>query len=109
MRLADLEQLVRDLVNEVPKGFMDGVEAIEVTPRTIPHPVHADVFTLGECVPHSYGGGDDGAALRSSVLLHHGSFAALARISPGFDWKHQTWDTLPPQLRPPLARRSRVP
>jgi hypothetical protein len=67
------------------------------------------VFTLGECVPHSYGSGDEGAALRSSVQLHHGSFAALARISPGFDWKHEAWETLTHELRHHLEWRSRVP
>lgn len=110
MRLADFEQLVRDLVEQVPAEFMDGIEGIEVTPRTIPDPVHADVFTLGECVPHSYGAGGEGsAALRSTVLLHHGSFAALARISPGFDWRHEAWDTLTHELRHHLEWRSRVP
>ncbi|MFI5207959.1 MAG: hypothetical protein ACHQU8_01470 [Gemmatimonadales bacterium] len=110
MRLADFEQLVRSLAHDVPAEFRDGIESIEVTPRTIPDPVHADVFTLGECVPHVYGaGGEDGAALRSTVLLHHGSFAALARISPGFDWKHEAWETLTHELRHHLEWRSRVP
>ncbi|MFI5279431.1 MAG: hypothetical protein ACHQU1_02960 [Gemmatimonadales bacterium] len=107
MRLADFEQLVKDLDLQVPAEFKDGIEGIEVTPRTIPDPVHADVFTLGECVPHSFG--EDGAALRSTVLLHHGSFAALARISPGFDWKKEAWDTLTHELRHHLEWRSRVP
>ena len=110
MRRADFEQLVRDLAAQVPAEFTAGIEAIEVTPRTLPHPVHADVFTLGECVPHAFDGpGEPGSQLRSTILLHHGSFAALARISADFDWRREAWETLTHELRHHLEWRSRVP
>lgn len=108
MRRADFESMIRDLAREVPPEFMDGIEGIEVTGKTIPHPLRADVYTLGECVPHAFGQ-EESARLTSQVLLHHGSFAALARITPGFDWRHEAWETLTHELRHHLEWRARVP
>lgn len=66
------------------------------------------MYTLGECVPE-LSGSDEGARLRSLILLHYGSFAALARISRGFDWRREAWDTLTHELRHHLEWRARVP
>ncbi len=102
--------MVRAMTAEVPAGFLDGIVSIEVTGKTVPHPVRADVYTLGECIPHGYGGPDDeGPTIRSSVELHYGSFAALAALRPGFDWRNEAWETLTHELRHHLEWRARVP
>jgi len=108
VRRADFEAMVRGMTREVPPEFLDGIEGIHVTGKTVPHPVRADIYTLGECVP-SLGGDDEGARLRSSVELHHGSFAALARLDPAFDWREEAWETLTHELRHHLEWRARVP
>ena len=108
MRRADFESMIRAMSREVPPEFLDGVEAIEVTGKTIPHPLREGVFTLGECVPRDYGPGEHGHELRSTVLLHHGSFAELARTTEGFDWRHEAWETLTHELRHHLEWRARV-
>jgi hypothetical protein len=41
--------------------------------------------------------------------LYHGSFAALARLQEGFDWRHETWETLTHELRHHLEWRARAP
>ncbi len=66
------------------------------------------MYTLGECMPE-LSGSDEGTRLRSLILLHYGSFAALARISHGFDWRREAWDTLTHELRHHLEWRARVP
>jgi hypothetical protein len=109
VRFADFERLVAAMAARVPPEFLDGIEAIEVTRKAFPHPLREGVYTLGECVPRAFGEGDDGARLRSAVQLHHGSFAALARISPGFDWEREAWETLTHELRHHLEWRARVP
>ena len=110
MRRSDFEHMIREMTRDVPAEFLDGIDGIEVTPKTIPDPVRAGVFTFGECVPHVFGaGGDEGPALRSTVLLHHGSFAALARTTPDFDWREEAWETLTHELRHHLEWRARVP
>jgi len=110
MRRADFEALVRGMIRDVPPGFLDGIEGVEVTAKTLPDPLHAGVYTLGECVPHVFGAaGDEGATLRSTILLHHGSFAALARTATGFDWRVEAWETLTHEVRHHLEWRARVP
>lgn len=94
MRLADFEQMVRRMGAEVPPHFLDGVDDIVVSPQTRPHPLRGDVYTLGECVPL-----DRGDRLASRIVLYHGSFAALARITDAFDWRAEAWETLTHELR----------
>ena len=81
---------------------------IAVSPRTVPHPTRDEIFTLGECIPLP---AVDGAAegIQSRVVLYHGSFQALARIAPGFDWRAEAWETLTHELRHHLEWRARAP
>ncbi len=111
MRRHDFETMVRGMVGELPAEFREGIVEVEVTGKTVPHPVRAGIYTLGECVPHAFGapgGGEGGAALRSTVLLHYGSFAALAAGDAAFDWRHEAWDTLTHEVRHHLEWRADV-
>jgi hypothetical protein len=101
--------MVRRMTRELPAGFLDGIDAVTVTGKTVPHPVRADIYTLGECVPHDFAGQDATAQLRSEVLLHYGSFAALARLAEDFDWRHEAWETLTHEVRHHLEWRARLP
>ena len=110
MRRRDFEAMVREMLGELPPDFRQGIVAIEVTSKTVPHPVRPGIYTLGECVPHAFGApGDEGAELRSTVYLHYGSFAALAADAPGFDWRREAWDTLTHEVRHHLEWRADVP
>jgi hypothetical protein len=42
-------------------------------------------------------------------VLYHGSFAALARVTPGFDWREEAFETLTHELRHHLEWRARAP
>jgi hypothetical protein len=42
-------------------------------------------------------------------VLYHGSFAALARLQSGFDWRAEAWETLTHELRHHLEWRARAP
>src|SRR6266446_7091817 len=97
MRLDDFRGMVDRLAHEVPPEFRDGIVAIDVSAKVLPHPVHGDVYTLGECVPLEWSG--SGADLHSRVLLYYGSFRALARGDAAFDWRREAWDTLSHELR----------
>ncbi|MEK6610660.1 MAG: hypothetical protein AABZ35_07050 [Gemmatimonadota bacterium] len=110
MRRRDFEAMVRGMARELPPAFLAGIVDVVVTGKTVPHPVRRDVFTLGECVPHDFGApGDDSPGLRSNVDLHYGSFSALARIDPDFDWRREAWETLTHEVRHHLEWRARVP
>lgn len=103
MRFDDFRSLVERLALDVPPEFRDGIVAIEVSPKTVPHPVRGDVYTLGECIPLEWTG--SGADLQSRVVLYHGSFAALAGLED-FDWRHEAWETLTHELRHHLEWRA---
>src|SRR5438046_10327059 len=96
MRVEEFRSLVERLVREIPPEFKDGVVAVHVSPKVLPHPVHGDVYTLGECVPLEWSG--SGADLHSRGILYHGSFACLARLG-GFNWHEEGWGTRTHELR----------
>ena len=51
MRLSDFESLVRRLSSEVPPDFLEGVAEVAVSPKSVPHPTRAEIYTMGECIP----------------------------------------------------------
>ena len=106
MRFSDFRALVVRLQGEVPREYLEGIADIEVSPMAVPHPVRADIYTLGECIPLEWSG--SGSDLQSRVVLYHGSFQALARLSgPGeFDWREEAWETLTHELRHHLEWRA---
>jgi zinicin-like metallopeptidase len=106
MRLDDFRSLVEGLKRDIPTQFESGVADIEVSPKTVPDPVHRHVYTLGECIPLTWTG--DGTDLHSRIVLFYGSFQALARQRPDFDWRAETWDTLTHELRHHLEFRAHV-
>ena len=109
MRLPDFEAMIRRLCDEVPTDFFDGIVEVVVSPRTVPHPERSEIFTLGECIPLpiQLGSGLDG--VQSRIVLYHGSFAALAQVQDGFDWRVEAWQTLTHELRHHLEWRARAP
>lgn len=109
MRRSDFEAMVARMSGEVPREFLDGVGEILVSPRTLPHPERPGIFTLGECIPLPSTGGTGLDVIQSRIVLYHGSFAALARVTPGFDWREEAFETLTHELRHHLEWRARAP
>lgn len=80
---------------EIPLEMRQGVEALSVEDPAVPHPFLTDILTLGECLTDSLGAAFEGeGGVRSTLLLHYGSFAELARRDPAFDWEHELWETI---------------
>jgi len=109
MRLADFEAMVRRLAGEVPSEFLQGIADVAVSPRTVPHPERAEIFTLGECIPLPAGDGGSSEGIQSRIVLYYGSFAALAGLQEGFEWREEAWETLTHELRHHLEWRARAP
>ena len=109
MQLADFERMVRRMADEVPAHFLDGVTEIVVSRRAVPHPTRAEIYTLGECVPLQDDALDGIDAVQSRVVLHHGSFRALAQLDPDFDWTIEAFETLTHELRHHLEWRAKRP
>ncbi len=95
MKLARFTALAGRMWDSIPTEARQGVEALTVEERVLPHPEFADVYTLGECVteawPGAFGTDED---TRSELILYYGSFAALAARDPGFEWEEELWETI---------------
>lgn len=99
--------MVGRLVEEIPAEFRNGIVEVRVSPRTVRHPERPEVWTLGECIPLPLSETDP-RHLQSRVVLYYGSFLALARETPDFDWKQEAWDTLTHELRHHMEWKARV-
>ncbi|HEX9892602.1 MAG TPA: metallopeptidase family protein [Gemmatimonadales bacterium] len=108
MRYSDFEALVSRMAAELPQEYLNGVAEIVVSPKVIPHPVRAEIYTLGECVPLPSAGGEL-EDIQSRVVLYHGSFQAAGHQDPDFDWREEAWETLTHEVRHHLEWRARVP
>ena len=109
MRLSDFEAMVVPMAGEVPREFLDGVAEIVVSPRTLPHPDRPGIYTLGECIPLPSASGSGPEGVQSRIVLYYGSFAALATVTPGFDWREEAFETLTHELRHHLEWRAAAP
>src|SRR3970282_1662147 len=103
MELADFRTLVDRIVTDGPPEYLDGVFAIEVSPKTVRHPVYASVFTMGECIPVE--AAEDPPPSR--VVLYHGSFQELARERRDFDWRGEAGEGVDHQPAPHLGTSAR--
>lgn len=92
------------MVEDIPAHYLDGVAAVDVSPRTVSHPARQGVYTMGECISLEVNAADDQPSSR--VVLYHGSFAALASERDDFDWRNEAWDTLTHELRHHLEGRA---
>ena len=108
MTFDKFEKLVHGLSSSIPRAFQDGIARIDISPRAVPHPVYAGIFTLGECIPLP--ATDDSAeGVQSRIVLYHGSFRALASMQDDFDWEAEAWETLTHEIRHHLEWKARVP
>lgn len=102
MDFREFERLVRRLARDIPEEYLDGIAVVDVSPKTVPHPTRAEVYTLGECIP-LHGDADE---VQSRVVLYHGSFRALASSQADFAWREEAWETLTHELRHHLEWRA---
>jgi predicted Zn-dependent protease with MMP-like domain len=107
MRLSDFDAMVRRMADEVPAEYLDGVAEIVVSPRALPHPTRAEIWTLGECVPLP-AVDTDPESVQSRIVLYYGSFVALAGSDGEFHWREEAWETLTHELRHHLEWRART-
>ena len=100
MNFADFERRAHELFDTIPEHYRGGVEYVAVSEETVPHPELPEVYTLGECATGELDlGYEAGEAVRSGVHLYYGSFRALSRQDPDFDWEGELWETLTHEIR----------
>jgi predicted Zn-dependent protease with MMP-like domain len=91
----DFERVAGEVFDSIPERFRSGVDGLEVSRATVPHPTLPDIYTLGECITDSYPTEFGGAGeVRSVVALYYGSFLALSRLDEEWDWEGEIYETI---------------
>lgn len=107
MTLAEFEAAIAQMLDEIPAEFLKDLQGVHVMEQTKPEPQYRGVYRLGEYMdpgPDHFLGGNPGVGRQ--IALYYGSFVALARGNPGFDWEGQLWDTLTHELRHHVESRA---
>ncbi len=100
MDLNTFTRRAHEAFQDIPPEFLEGVDGLTVRSEALPHPTLPHVFTMGQCLTEAYPSDWSGPeTLRSVVVLYHGSFKALAKLDPDFDWEGELWETLTHELR----------
>jgi predicted Zn-dependent protease with MMP-like domain len=100
MKFDTFARLAHEAFESIPEEFREGVDGLTIRRERVPHPAFPDVYTLGQCLTEAYPSDWSGPdTLRSVLVLYHGSFRALAREDPEFDWEGELWETLTHELR----------
>lgn len=107
MKLSDFQKMVASLAAELPQEYFEGVAAVDVSEKAVPHPTRAEIYTLGECIPLPTGPEPGEEGVQSRIILYYGSFKSLSRIETGFDWRAEAWETLTHELKHHLEWRAR--
>ena len=107
MRLPDFRAMVATMAAELPQEYFEGVAAVDVSEKAVPHPTRAEIYTLGECIPLPTGPEPGEEGVQSRIILYYGSFKSLSRIEEGFDWRAEAWETLTHELKHHLEWRAR--
>ncbi len=100
MTYQEFQDTVTEMLAEIPEIYKKGLQGVHVLPQAHPEPDLPGVFRLGEYMdpgPEAFLGSNPG--LGRHIALYYGSFLAIARNSPQFDWEAQIWETLTHELR----------
>jgi Zincin-like metallopeptidase len=100
MNFETFQRTAQAMLDEIPEEFTKGLQGLHVLEPAKPEPDLIGVYRLGEYLdpgPASFLGGNPG--LGRHIALYYGSFLALARGNPGFDWEAEIWETLTHELQ----------
>lgn len=96
------------ILSEIPPEYLVGVVGVEVHRERKEHPQIARYFTLGECEDDPITRLTAPEEMKSRVHLYHGSFAAVARSDPDFDWEEELRETILHEIRHHLEDRASI-
>ncbi len=90
----EFRERASQMLGEIPPEYQAGVDAVIVEDDMVTYAALPGLLTMGECVTEAWPDGLAGSETRSKVVLHYGSFRALAEVDPAFDWEGEMWETL---------------
>jgi hypothetical protein len=109
MDFEEFSDRAEEILAAIPAEFLGGVTGVVAHRQTKKDPEIPDYFTLGECGDDEVAALTDPEALRSRIHLYHGSFRAVARDDPDFDWDGELIETIFHELRHHIEDRAGIP
>jgi len=99
--------MVEAMVAEVPPVFLEGLQGVHVLRQAKLDPEGTGVYWMGEYLdPGAPDSLSPGEGVGRHVALYYGSFAAIARNDPEFDWEGEAWETLLHEIRHHVESRA---
>jgi len=108
MNFAQFSDRAEEILAAVPAEFLGGVTGVHAHRAAKEDPEIPDYFVMGECGDDEVAALTDPEALRSRIHLYHGSFRAIAREEPEFDWDGELVETILHELRHHIEDRAGI-
>lgn len=100
MRYQAFEKAAEAAWDAVPDEYKVGIDGLVVSREAQHHPDLPDIYTLGMCDTEAYPSDWVGPeTMRSVVILYYGSFVALSRKDPDFDWEAEIHETVEHEIK----------
>lgn len=100
MRFEAFEKAAEAAWDQVPDEYKVGIDGLVVSREAQHHPELPDIYTLGMCDTEAYPSDWVGPeTMRSVVILYYGSFKALSRKDPDFDWEAEIYETVEHEIK----------
>jgi hypothetical protein len=104
--LERFERLAFEYWAGIPERFREGVSAFVIEPGTYRKEEFEDGWVYGYCEPDEAIMSIPDAPVTSVITLFYGSFVQIARMTPGFDWEDELWETIRHELQHHLEWRA---
>ena len=104
----EFAERARAITRAIPPEFLEGVEEVATHREAKGHPLLSEVLTLGECEPSRLAAMTASGLVRSIVHLYYGSFRAMARDDPRFDWAVELEETIRHEVQHHIEDRAGV-
>ena len=96
------------ILADVPPEFLAGVVGVHVHRERRGHKQIPRYYTLGECSDDPLTRLGDPGEMKSTIHLYHGSFRALSREDPEFDWEAELSETILHEIRHHIEDRAGI-
>ncbi|MFN3265673.1 MAG: metallopeptidase family protein [Deinococcales bacterium] len=100
MTFLEFQQRLQEMIEIIPERFMKNLQGIHCFPEIKHSPEQRGLVRMGEYLDPGFESFmAAGVHIGRHINIYYGSFVAVARYNPDFDWEEQLWETLTHELQ----------
>jgi hypothetical protein len=100
MNFAEFQNRLQEMLELIPEGFLQNLQGVHCFPELKQSPEERGLVRMGEYLDPGFEGFMDARVhIGRHINIYYGSFVAVARHDPHFDWEAQLWETLTHELQ----------